>query len=64
MNRNISYRNGKADEDFAVSVFALLALAERVPALFESSGTEEKRKLLAFIFPKLRANGLIYRIYL
>ncbi len=48
---------GKADDAFVDSVEALFLLASRAPKLFESSGIEQKRKLMAFIFSNLTLNG-------
>jgi len=47
----------QADEEFALSVSALLSLASKAVDLFESSELDQKRKLLSFVFSNLRLNA-------
>lgn len=46
-----------ADEDFAITVEYLLDLASRSYSLFESSGIEQKRKILNLVFTNFLLDG-------
>lgn len=46
-----------ADEEFAITVDYLLDIASRAYELFESTGIDEKRKLLKLVFPNFYLNG-------
>ena len=46
-----------ADEQFGTTLTSLISLASRAYEIFESSKTNEKRQLIAFMFSNLRMNG-------
>lgn len=47
----------EADKDFAITLEYLLDLASRSYTLFESSGNEQKRKIIKLVFSNLKLNG-------
>lgn len=51
----------EADGQFKIALSGLLALASKVPDLFESSKNAEKRLLLGFLFSNLALKGVTLR---
>jgi hypothetical protein len=47
----------KDEGDFRTTLETLISVASRAAELFERSNTEQKRELLAFVFPNLRLRG-------
>ncbi len=47
----------EADENYSMSLVSLLNICSRAPELFKSSGVEQKRQLIDFIFSNLQLRG-------
>ncbi|MDX1949765.1 MAG: hypothetical protein SFT90_04610, partial [Rickettsiales bacterium] len=47
----------EADNNFYESISTLLTLVSKASELFEKANTQQKRKLIRFLFPNLKVNG-------
>jgi hypothetical protein len=47
----------KANEDYSITLIALLNLCSRAPELFKSSKVEQKRQLINFLLSNLQLRG-------
>lgn len=56
MNAELSIHN-QADEKFSITLTSLISLASKSHELFKSSDIEEKRRIIAMLFPNLSMNG-------
>ncbi len=55
--RNKINNFAEADEDFSITLQYLLDVASRSYSLFESSGNDQKRKIIKLVFSNLKLNG-------
>jgi hypothetical protein len=47
----------EADENYSITLIALLNICSRAPELFESSKVEQKRQLINFLLSNLKLRG-------